>query len=100
MTADPKGGERVEEVVAKAAMTAARAAVRASLPQAARELLTWRDTALLPNGVVRQIARPLLAFAQHDAVRIVEGLVRDAALEAVATPPAVIPQRDGREVEG
>lgn len=68
----------------RAIMAKAKAEVAAHLPELARELVVWRDTALLPDGRLRRIARALSTFAPEDSLRIAEDLVKNAAVDLAA----------------
>lgn len=73
-----------DEMNPSAAISLARQMVSGHLQEIARELLLWRDTAILPNGRLREVAAVLAGVFTHDALRIAEGLARDAALEVIA----------------
>lgn len=62
-------------------MARAKLRVAANLPALAAEILEMRNTAILPNGLVREFARELDI---DRPLSLIESMVCHAALEAVA----------------
>lgn len=56
---------------------------RIHLQECAAEILVWRRTGMLPDGVVRQMA-VLCGFAGEDDLQVAEALIVDVALRRAA----------------
>lgn len=64
-------------------MAQAKEFARDNVGDIATELLNWRDTGLLVDGKLRELASMLRPISANDSLSVAEGMARDAALEDV-----------------
>lgn len=62
---------------------AAKSFAEANAVALAREILEWQKTAILRDGLLRELAR-ICTFADHDALKVAEHIATAAILEALA----------------
>jgi hypothetical protein len=63
--------------------------------ECAAELLEWQDTAILPNGRVRELAAMLSELDSHNSMALAEHFIQRASLEFAASPAT--PAEDARD---
>lgn len=80
----------------KALAEQSRQYARAHLKQASAELLQWRDSGVLPDGHVRELARQCAEWAgSTNALSVAERLVEVEALRLAADSAGIAPGTEG-----
>lgn len=70
-----------------ALMDKGKAFAKTNVREGAREILEWRDTCVLRDGVVRALADIIRPVTRAESLSVAKHLFQDAALEAVASQP-------------